>query len=140
MRKILFILIACLSIISCNNLSTSGEYDKEFIEFAQQFNLLENIDTINLVYIDAKAFQILDENTCLANEKDDLGYHFGDIVYILTNDLLYDDAILNGEFILLGTYQYTSKDSKNRTIKAYSSKDFYIEYINMFNAIKEINN
>lgn len=135
MRKILFILTICLSImlsiISCN------KYDKEEIEFAKQFNLLENIDTINLVHIDAKAFQIIDEWTCLAKEN---GYLWGDIIFIFTDDLLYDNVILNDEFILLGTFQYTAEDSTHRTVKAYSSKDFYIKYNKIFTIIKEIKN
>ena len=123
--------------MSCNNSSTSNKYDKEFIEFAKQFNLLENIDTINSVHIDAEAFQIFNKYMCLATEN---GHPWGDIIFIFTYDLLYDDVILNDEFILLGTFQYTTEDSTHRTVKAYSSKDFYVKNNKIFTIIKEINN
>lgn len=145
MKKLLFILMMCLSIISCNtNVTTdSGNtYDPEFVDYAKQFNLLENIDTINLVPINAQAFQILDEKTCLATELSNKEYNWyhGNILYIFTNELLYDDIIINDKLVLLGTYHYTSRDSLPRTVKAYATQDFYKEYKDVFIDIKNINN
>ena len=72
-RILLFIFMCIFSMISCNtNVKNHSEnhsgnhsenkYDSAFVEFAKQFNLLESIDTINLIHVDAKAFQILDKN------------------------------------------------------------------------------
>lgn len=152
-RILLFIFMCIFSMISCNtNVKNHSEnhsgnhsenkYDSAFVEFAKQFNLLESIDTINLIHVDAKAFQILDKNMCLATEFSDGFYggaYNGNNILVLTNELLFDNIIFKDNYILLGTYHYTSLDSMSRTVKAYSSKDFYIKHLDAFNAIIDIN-
>ena len=144
MKKILLIvLVICLSVISCNtNVTTNagGSYNSEFADYAKQFNFLESIDTINLVQVNAKTFQVIDENSCLANEltNKEYGWYHGNIVYILTDALLYDNLVFNDKFILLGTYHYVSMDTTFRTVKAYVSEHFYKTNIEFFDKIKEI--
>ena len=141
MKKILFIFIICISIISCNYTNNSNNYDNEFIEYAKSFNLLENIDTVNLEHIKAKAFQIFGTNECLARELSNEKYEWyhGNIIYIITDQMLYDNIIFDDDFVFLGTYKYISRDSVDRTVKLYSDIYVYKENIDFFNSIKDIN-
>lgn len=145
MKKLPILAILCMLalIFSCNKVSTKSiEDDEEFREMAEPFNIIDNIDTVNLIPINAKVFQVLDENTCLANELSNEKYKWynGDIIMIMSEELLFDNKVFEGDFILLGTYHYQSVDSMPRTVKLYSDYEFFRQSRTAIYKIREINN
>ena len=130
-----------VSCFNSSNQDSNDVYPEELREVASQYNIIENIDTVNLVSLNAKVFQVLDENTCLAQEisSEEYNWYLGNIIQVLTNDLLFDEKIIDGDYVLLGTYHYQSADSVPRTVKLYSDIDYFRNNKTYIEKIREIN-
>lgn len=143
MKKILvlvFVLGLC-GLFSCNNSSQKGKrVSAEYIEWCSQFNIID-VDTANICKVNIEAFQILDENTCLAREclKNLDECYIGNVVYYVTDNILYDNIIIKEDAYFVGTYTYNTKVGNITTVQMFVNTDFYKENKEFFDIIKEIN-
>ena len=150
-RILLLCFVACgLLLSSCNNTTSSNKssksetvadnelveyYPPELIEWAQQYHL--KIDTTKTYDMDIQIFQSLGDYEGLGNEKSSFLYN-GQLLYYVSNDMVYDEKVIKEKAYMMGTYHYTSKDSTYRVVPFYCSVDAYNENRDKFDLILEL--
>ena len=111
---------------------------------------VEVIDTTNVNKLNIKAFQILNEHSCLANECSNEKYnsYSGNSIYYITNTILYDDVVIKEDAYFIGTYTYDTQSkeflsikipSRTITVQVFSSIDYYQKNKDKFDKIRETN-
>lgn len=148
MKKILVLILSLVCLIACNTGKGGKTYSlkenipsKEYIEFMSQYHIIDSSE-FKLESINAKIFQTLDEYEGLAYlcSNKQYGWYNGIIIYVISDDILYDDKIIKGNFYFVGTYKYTRRDSLKATVPLYMSKKVYdLEGKNTINNIREFN-
>lgn len=119
---------------------TKPKFSREDIEWANQYHL--NIDTTKTYNMDIKVFQSLNDNECLAHEKADKwdDWYYGQILYYVSSDMVYDDKKIKEKAYLLGTYHYYTKDNTKKVVPFYCSVEAYKKNRESFEIIKLIQN
>ena len=89
------------------------------------------------VVLDMKVIQTLSQHSALALTKVS-GYsvYLGDVVKVISETgIMYDDLVLKGRFVLVGTYTYETKKETIKTVPVYMSSS---EYKNIVNSRRNI--
>lgn len=124
MKKILFtLLFGFVSLVSCNN----SNYTRESIELAKQYRFNSKIDTINLYSLNAKVFQTIfdTEDLCEELSHKEYKWFYGQTLYYISNEQLYDDKVIDKNVIYLGTYRYEGRDSEYHVVPLYCDIEIY---------------
>lgn len=117
MKRLLFIILTCLLLPSCSVLSTSSTG-------------FQAKNPSGTRYIDVKIMQTLSKHSALAHVKDKYGSYYGDIIKIITEkDMYYDDLIVQGYFVLVSTYSYTTNAGYQKTVPVYIKLSEYREIV-----------
>ena len=150
MKKVLVLILGMLCLFSCGN-DNSGNgktvvkknsYKKETVDWGKQFKIANSLDTTQTTNIDVKVLQTIGETECLAItcSNKQYGWYNGDIVYYISNDLLYDDKIIKDKVYFIGTYTYTTRNEMQKTVPVYwSAKNDRTFLNNVISIIKDIN-
>ena len=117
MKRLLLIILSCLVLSSCSVLSTSST----------GFQVKYPSGTR---YLDVKILQTLSKHSALAYLKGQYGNYYGDLIKIVTEkDMYYDDLIVQGYFVLVSTYSYTTNAGYQKTVPVYIKLSEYREIV-----------
>ncbi len=91
-----------------------------------------------IVSLDIKVKQTLGPHSALALTKGSgIYYYIGDMVKVVSEtDLMYDDLVIKGRFVLVDTYTYTTADESVKTVPVYIS---HSEYKKILDSGRDIN-
>ena len=156
MKKILVAVLCLFSLVSCFNNGSDGnggktyplkekEYPQEVIDYMQQFNIVENFDSTEVVKLNIKVFQTIGTDEGLAHmcSNKQYGWYHGDLIYYadFSNDaMVYDEKIIKEDALFLGTYTYTTTQDTQKTVPVYVAKKnipAILRFISVYKDIKE---
>lgn len=100
MKRIVFLLIAIISLSSCSVLKPTN-------------------DGVKSVFLNVKIFQTLDKCSALAHTKTSYGYAGDCVKIVTTEDMYYDDLVVADSFVLVGTYSYVTTKDVRKTVPVY---------------------
>lgn len=140
MKRFLILAIGLMCFVGCKNVNTKAMPD-EVVTWLKQFNVVDNLDSLQFENIDVKVFQTIGEGECLALECSNkkYGWYNGNIIHYMSNadDLIFDDKIIKNKSYLVGTYTYETRENGTKTVKTYMNDYSYaVRFIEMVKKAK----